>query len=935
LKAGEILYITMESSREEHKREMVHITIDDRPIRAWKGSTILEAALENGIDIPHLCYQQGLSSAGACRLCGVKVTMGDRWLNKQGHAYQSMHVTACTTKVEEGMEVVAYDEDLNKARRLIIELLLAQNKHDCMVCESNGVCDLQKYAYQFGVDPKNLRFPSPEYTEPVDDSSEIIIRDLNKCILCGRCVRACYETSVQKVLHFYGRGGIDDFSPKMSLIAGFDQPLSETDCVACGACVQACPTGAITEKLAHFQGRAWEFEKIRTTCPYCGVGCQMELWIKDNKIVRVYGCEDGPDNKGALCVKGRFGLDFVDHPDRLTTPLIKQNGKFEEASWDEALHLIAGKFKKLRDTYGGDSLTGLSSAKCSNEENYLFQKFIRTCFGTNSVDHCARLCHASTVAGLAKAFGSGAMTNSVRDCIQKANVILIIGSNTTEQHPVMGYLIKHGKEYDGTKLIVADPRKIELADYADIWMQHKCGTDVALLNGLINVILNEDLYDHEFVKNRTENFEELKKVVSAYTPEKTEEITGVPKESIIAAAKLYAQADRASILYSMGITQHTTGTDNVLSVANLAMLTGNMGKEGAGVNPLRGQNNVQGACDMGALPPTLPGYQIVSVSEVREKFERAWGVKLPSNAGLTVVEMIGAASEGKVKGMYIMGENPMLSDPDIDHVEEGLKKLEFLVVQDIFLTETAQLADVVLPGCCFAEKDGTFTNTGRRVQLLHQAVNPPGESKQDWEIICELSKQMGCEMTYTSPKEIMEEIASLTPSYGGMHYERLENEGLQWPCLDSEHAGTPILHKGAFTRGKGLFTGVEYKPPVELPDKEYPFTLTTGRLLYHFHTATMTRHSKPLSAIEPEGFIEINPDDARQLGIEDKEVVEVISRRGKIQTKARFTNRVPSKTLFMPFHFAEGPANKLTNPALDPIAKIPELKVCAVAVKTL
>lgn len=526
------------------------------------------------------------------------------------------------------------------------------------------------------------------------------------------------------------------------------------------------------------------------------------------------------------------------------------------------------------------------------------------------------------------------MTNSIRDCIEKANVILVIGSNTTEQHPVMGYLIKHTVESKGTKLIVADPRKIELTEYADVWLRQRCGTDVALLNGIMNVIISEDLYDHEFVEKRTENFEELKKVVSNYTPEKAEEITGIPKEMIIEAARLYAKADQASILYSMGITQHITGTDNVLSVANLAMLTGNLGKEGSGVNPLRGQNNVQGACDMGALPPFFPGYQKIFDPEVITKFEKAWGVKLSTSGGLTVVEMIDAASKGNIKGMYILGENPMLSDPNLHHVEEGLKNLEFLVVQDIFLTETAELADVVLPGCCFAEKDGTVTDSCRRVQLLHKAVIPPGESKQDWEIICELSKRMGYEMTYHHPKEIMEEIAYLTPSYGGIDYERLEKgEGLQWPCPNKEHPGTPILHKETFTRGKGFFKGVEYQPAEEVPEKDYPFTLTTGRLLYHFHTATMTRRSKALDAIVPEGYAEINPNDAEKLGIKDGEFITVDSRRGKIKVKANVTDKVDEGTVFIPFHFKEAAANLLTIDALDPVAKIPEYKVCAVKVR--
>ena len=892
----------------------VNLTINGKLIQAEKGSTIMEVALSNGIKIPHLCYKKGLSIAGSCRLCMVKIKDRPSW------------EAACTTEVVEGMKVITSGEEIDDARKLIVELILSEHEHNCLVCESNGQCELQDLAYELGIE--RIRFPISKSIEPTEDSSPVILKDPNKCILCGRCVRACAEITVQRVLNFADRGS------GTFLISGLDQPLVDTDCVSCGACIQTCPTGALTEKLARFQGRSWEFRKVQTTCPYCGVGCQIELNIKNNRIVKVYGVEEGPENKGNLCVKGRFGLDYVNHKDRLTTPLIKHNGKFEEASWDEALNLVATKFKKLKDKYGNNVLAGLSSAKCTNEENYLFQKFIRICFGTNNVDHCARLCHASTVAGLARAFGSGAMTNSIWD-FEKADVILVTGSNTTENHPIIGSYFKYLAAYNGTKLIVVDPRAIELTEYAEIWLRQKSGTDVAWINGLMNVIINEGLYNKEFLRNRTENFDEFRKVVSKYTPGKVEKITGIPEEKLIAAARMYGKADRSSIVFAMGITQHTTGTDNVLSLANLAMLCGNVGREGTGVNPLRGQNNVQGACDLGALPNVFPGYQRVSDAKVRENFEITWGVKLPPKEGLTVVEIIDAASKGEIKGLYIMGENPMLSDPNLNHVREGLENLDFLVVQDIFLTETAELADVVLPGVSFAEKEGTFTNTCRRIQLLHKAIPPIGKSKEDWKIIMEIGKRMGYPMAYHSPREIMDEIASLTPIYGGVYFDRLGGQGLQWPCPSREHPGTPYLHKDKFTRGKGLFTPVDYIPPAELPDEEYPFLLSTGRVLYHFHTGSLSRRSKPLSSIAPKGFLEISPQDAKKLRIKNNDWVRVSSRRGKLKVKVKITDRVDKGVVFMTFHFAESAANLLTNDALDPVAKIPEYKVSAVKIERI
>jgi formate dehydrogenase alpha subunit len=574
----------------------------------------------------------------------------------------------------------------------------------------------------------------------------------------------------------------------------------------------------------------------------------------------------------------------------------------------------------------------ISSAKCTNEENYVAQKFARAVLGTNNVDHCARLCHASTVAGLAQSFGAGAMTNSI-DEIRHAKCILAIGTNTTDAHPVIGMEVKQASR-NGTRLIVANPREIELVQYADLWLQQSPGSDVALLMGMMKVIVDENLHDKDFIEERCENFEEFRDSLAQFDLEKVEEITKVLKDKIVEAARIYATNKPSSILYSMGITQHSHGTDNVIATANLAMLTGNVGKPSTGVNPLRGQNNVQGACDMGALPNVFTGYQVVVNKEIREKFENSWGTYLPREVGLTLLEILEAAQRKEMKALYLIGENPVLSDPDASHVQESLEALDFFVVQDIFMSETAQLADVVLPSASFAEKDGTFTNTDRRVQMVRKAIEPIGGSKPDWWITCQIGQRMGGKgFDFEGPSQIMEEICTLTPSYGGISFERLEAGGIQWPCPDKNHPGTPILHTEKFARGKGRLIPLEYRPPAELPDDEYPLLLTTERSRYHFHTGTMTRKVSGLTALVGEGMVEINPKDASLLGIDDGEMIKVISRRGAVMAKAKVTEVSPVKVVTMNFHFAESPTNQLTNPALDPVAKIPEFKVCAVRVE--
>ena len=902
----------------------VTFKLDGKEVTAPANRTIIEIADDLGVAIPRLCYKPGLDAVGNCRSCMVEIK-GERVL-----------APSCCRHPANGMEVTTNSERAVKSQKLVLELLLAD------MPERDYTRDNELDQWAAKLDLGKPRFESRRQVAP-DYSHPAIAVNLDACIQCTRCVRACREEQVNDVIGLAYRG------EREKIVFDMDDPMGVSTCVACGECVQACPTGALMP--ARDVALQVPDKQVESVCPYCGVGCQLTYNIKDNKILWVEG-RDGPANHGRLCVKGRYGFDYAHHPQRLTKPLIRKPGApkvahaemdparvmdyFREATWEEALDFAGGKLRQLRDTHGPKSLAGFGSAKGSNEEAYLFQKLVRAGFGSNNVDHCTRLCHASSVVALLEGIGSGAVSNPVMD-VAKADVVVVIGANPTVNHPVAATWMKNAVK-NGTKLVLMDPRKSELARHAHRYLQFKPDTDVAMLNALMHVIVHEGLVDEAFIASRTIGYDELKKNVEGYSPELMAPICGIDAQTLRYVARLYATSKASMILWGMGISQHVHGTDNARCLIALALMTGQIGRPGTGLHPLRGQNNVQGASDAGLIPMMYPDYQRVDAPGVRERFEHAWKMApgtLDPQPGLTVVEIMHAIKAGAIKGMYIMGENPAMSDPDVNHARESLAALEHLVVQDIFFTETAYLADVILPASAFPEKTGTFTNTDRMVQLGRQAIDPPGDARQDLWIVQQLANRVGLPWNYTHVSQVFDEMRHTMPSIGGITWDRLEREhSVTYPCKHEGDEGQSVVFVEDFPRpdGRGKFVPADIIPANERPDAEYPLVLITGRQLEHWHTGSMTRRASMLDAIEPDPVALIHPLDIEALGMKPGDVVTVESRRGKVSLYARADDSSPRGSVFVAFCYYEAAANKLTNAALDPFAKIPEFKYCAIRV---
>jgi len=883
--------------------------------------TLLQIADQRGLEIPRLCYKEGLRADGNCRTCMVEIK-GERVL-----------APSCCRYPKEGMEVTTHSARTIASQKMSIELLLSDVPETAYTRNS----ELDFWA-------KKLSVGKPRFKarhQPVEDLSHPAMAvHLDACIQCNRCVRACREAQVNDVIGYAFRGS------ESKIVFDLDDPMGESTCVACGECVQACPTGALMP--ARDAAMAVPDRTVDSVCPYCGVGCQLTYNIKDNKILYVQG-KDGPANSSRLCVKGRYGFDYVQHKHRLTRPLIRKSGVpkhkdfvvdpdnwsqvFREATWEEALDFAAKGFRDIRDKYGKRSLAGFGSAKCTNEEAYIFQKLVRTGFGSNNVDHCTRLCHASSVAALMEGINSGAVSNQVRD-VANAEVVFIIGANPTVNHPVAATWIKNAAKA-GTKLILADPRRSDLARHATYYLQFNPDTDVAMLNAMLHVIVEEGLADQTFIKDRTSGYEALAENVKKFSPEAMAPICGIDAKTLREVARLYAKSKASMILWGMGISQHVHGTDNARCLIALALSTGQIGKPGSGLHPLRGQNNVQGASDSGLIPICYPDYQRVNTPEARQRFEKLWGTPLDPDIGLTVVETINAAKKHEVRGMFIMGENPAMSDPDVDHAREGIAALDHLVVQDIFLTETAYLADVVLPATAWPEKVGTVTNTDRMVQMGRKAIEPPGGAKEDFWILNELARRVGVDWYYSHPREVFNEMRQCMDSIAGITWDRLERESsVTYPCVKEGDPGSPTVFIDKFPTesGRAKFVAADLIKAAEQPDAEYPLVLITGRQLEHWHTGSMTRRASALDSIEPEPVASVHPLDLASLGIAPGETLTIKSRRGEISLYARADDGMPRGSVFVPFCYYEAAANMLTNPALDPFGKIPEFKYCAVKV---